>query len=129
VAQAAIIVWVRAGGFGGGVPFLAEDGWWERTKADGPAFEEDYFYGGRGRGGGGGGGGGVDLFPPRLGDAVALAGEGRLVILGDFRGLRLREGREDGEGEGDIVGGGLAAVLEERVVGVGVGEGDLVGVG
>jgi hypothetical protein len=51
--------------------------------------------------------------------------------------IKPRQGRRDTgaqsaqsvEGKGDIMGGGLAAVLEQRVVGVGSGEGEEVGVG
>jgi hypothetical protein len=73
--------------------------------------------------------GGIDLFPLGLWDAVALTGKGRIVILWYFSWLVLRQREEDGESEGDNVGRGLAAVLEERVVVVGLGEGDLIGVG
>ena len=122
VAEAAIVVRrVSADGFRCGFPLLAQDGLGKGTESDGPAFEEDDFYGGAV--------GLVDDFPPGLWDAVALAGEGGFVVLWDGGRLVVGKGREDGEGEADVVGRGLAAVLEEGVVRVGLGEGDLVGVG
>lgn len=122
VAEAAVVARrVSADGFRRGFPLLAQGGLGEGTEADGPAFEEDDFYGGAF--------GLVDDFPLGLWDAVALAGKGGFVVLWDGGRLGVGEGREDGEGEGDVVGRGLAAVLEEGVVRAGLGEGDLVGVG
>ena len=122
VAEAAVVARrVSADGFRRGFPFLAQGGLPEGTESDGPTFEEDDFYGGPV--------GLVDDFPVGLWDAVALAREGGFVVLWDGGRLRFGEGREDGESEGDVVGRGLAAVLEESVVWMGLGEGGLVGVG
>ena len=84
VAEAAVVVGIGVGGLGGGLPFFKQSREGEGTEADGPAFEEDDFYGGAVRG--------VDLFPLGFGDAVALAGEGGFVILWDGSGLVFGEG-------------------------------------
>jgi hypothetical protein len=52
----------------------------------------------------------------------------RLVVCGDLGGLAEAYGVEHGEAERDVMGGRLAAVLEERVCWVGGCEGLLVGV-
>ena len=97
VTEAAVVArWIAACSFGGGFPLLAQGGLGKGTEADGPAFEEDDFYGGLARA--------VDAFPLGLWNAVALAGEGGFVVLWDGSWLVLEEGLEDGEGEGDVVG-------------------------
>lgn len=71
----------------------------------------------------------VDNLPLRALHPVAPPAEGGFVVLRDRSLLPVSQRSEDLVSEREIVGGWLAAVLEERVVGVRVGESDLVVVG
>lgn len=67
----------------------------------------------------------VDAAPLLAGHAVASAGVGGLVVAGDLHGLLGEQRVEHVFAQGDVVRAGFAAVLDERIVRVGGGKGDL----
>lgn len=68
----------------------------------------------------------VDGSPLGFRQTLAVPSGDGLVILGQLCGLALEQGIEKGLGEGQIMGSRFPAMLDEGVIGVGLGEGDLI---